>query len=268
MKPDLKFLRILSDIHLEQYLGMPIAKVVDRYVPEDILDEESILVLAGDICSKGDYLIDFIKAVKDRFIHTLFVAGNHEWYRHEIKSYTEELTSAFSKMDNITVSIMDVNSISIQGREFILGTLWGDGGKSVIEQFDINCALNDFKVVQLGHRRFNVDDMMEIAKEQKQIIKEKLQASEAKKIVITHHMPSYALCHPRFGHAINGGFANNCDDIINSDFAPDIWICGHTHDTFDRVLNNTRFICNPLGYRFEQTDNPFNKFSNRLFIEV
>jgi hypothetical protein len=72
-----------------------------------------------------------------------------------------------------------------------------------------------------------------------------------KTVVITHHMPSERLCHPRFGPDLNGGFAADMEHILAYDHAPSLWIHGHTHDTIDTRLWKTRIVCNPSGYSQE-----------------
>ena len=51
---------------------------------------------------------------------------------------------------------------------------------------------------------------------------------------------------------------------IVEEFNDDIkfWIYGHTHDFTNRNLGNINFICNPLGYPFE------NKKFNNVGIEA
>lgn len=46
-----------------------------------------------------------------------------------------------------------------------------------------------------------------------------------------------------------------------------LWIHGHTHDSFDYLLNGTRVVCNPRGYvKDGVNENP--RFDPELMIEV
>jgi hypothetical protein len=46
-----------------------------------------------------------------------------------------------------------------------------------------------------------------------------------------------------------------------------LWIHGHTHDSFDYLLNGTRIVCNPRGYaRSGVNENPL--FDPDLIIPV
>jgi len=47
----------------------------------------------------------------------------------------------------------------------------------------------------------------------------------------------------------------------------DLWIHGHTHDSFDYVLKGTRVLCNPRGYAKDGVnENPL--FDANLTVEV
>ena len=61
------------------------------------------------------------------------------------------------------------------------------------------------------------------------------------------------------------------EDIIAYDHAPDVWVYGHTHDSYDGVMWSTRLVANPMGYPNEfcidgQNYNTFN--DGPKFIEV
>ena len=46
-----------------------------------------------------------------------------------------------------------------------------------------------------------------------------------------------------------------------------LWIHGHTHDSFDYCVNGTRVVCNPRGYSKDGVnENPL--FEPRLVIET
>ena len=279
----LSSIRICSDLHLEGFLGCSdIGKLARFFIPEHADDKDSFLVLAGDISSSLEQLIAFIAAVQDRFKKVFFVPGNHELYKHNMQAWnksfinkaTEQLTNTFCTDSE------SVKSLEIDGILFILGTMWGDGGFNFQDQHIIGRYLNDFRLIDVStstneSRRFSVQDMMAISKQQKADIKailEDQKHSHLKKIVITHHLPSRQLVSERFigrngTDAANGGFVSACDDILASDFAPAVWFFGHTHDTIDTKLWDTRLICNPAGYRGEwgSEHNSFMNFEHKKF---
>jgi hypothetical protein len=72
-------------------------------------------------------------------------------------------------------------------------------------------------------------------------------------IIVSHHTPSFQSIHPKYiGNPVNKSFSNNLDEeILAMKKPPKLWIHGHTHDSFDYMIGETRVICHPRGYRGE-----------------
>jgi Icc-related predicted phosphoesterase len=67
-------------------------------------------------------------------------------------------------------------------------------------------------------------------------------------VVITHHAPSPSSVHPRFaGSPINAAFVADVERLMGADRVQ-LWVHGHTHDSFDYRVAGTRVVCNPRGY--------------------
>jgi hypothetical protein len=46
-----------------------------------------------------------------------------------------------------------------------------------------------------------------------------------------------------------------------------LWVHGHTHDSFDYVVNGTRVVCNPRGYaQYGVNENP--RFDPGFVIDI
>lgn len=257
-----KYIRVVSDLHLEQYLGRNAETLLVDFIPQHENDSDSVLILAGDISSKPQQLLNFLSVAEKRFLACVYVPGNHEFYRNDfIKWAADAKKSIPDNTEKTAFSTDDVQVAIIGGVRFIFGTLWADGGETLYDRAMVGRGLNDFRVISMGSTHFRVSDMRALHVLHKAAIIAALKIPfEGKSVVVTHHLPSYSLCHPRFGTEINGGFASHCDDILAADFAPDIWVHGHTHDTIDRVMFNTRIVCNPFGYSREQPMNSFNFF--------
>lgn len=280
-----KFIRYASDLHLEAFSGRDMATLVIDFLPLDERDSESILVLAGDICSQPDRLIEFLYMVEPRFYMVHYLPGNHEYYRFNMDRWDEVIPrralTALHKTLFVSGKVEEHRYFKEDGRDYvriISGTLWGDGGKSPAEQWMVSRYLNDFRLIWkfsdpdpntgFKHdRAYTVPDMIALNQIQRDQIETFLtdRSWKGKTIIATHHMPSYALCHPRFGGDANGGFASDCDLIIDV-FKPDVWIHGHTHDTIDTKIGDTRIVCNPRGYRGEW-ESEFNQYGAK-FIEL
>lgn len=67
-------------------------------------------------------------------------------------------------------------------------------------------------------------------------------------VVITHFAPSRHSIHPRFSDSLlNACFVSDLEDRILR-WQPQLWMHGHTHDSFDYRIGATRVIANPRGY--------------------
>jgi hypothetical protein len=78
-------------------------------------------------------------------------------------------------------------------------------------------------------------------------------------IVATHHVPSFELMAPEFkGSPLNGAFTVELGGFI-ADSPIEYWIYGHSHRNINKVIGNTRCICNQLGYVFSNEHTSFDK---------
>ena len=269
----IKYLRIASDLHLEGFGGRNAETLMIDFIPADDRDAESILILAGDISSQPEQLMEFLTACCNRFQRVYYVAGNHEFYKQDYIAYPAQMLAAitnrqvsFGVMKNLEFAFNTVGYEELEdiGVRFIFAPLWGDGGPTLADQGKVAFYLNDFRLITNGYhadhgsqRKFTVQDMVYEHKKQKAQIDAYLQVPFAgKSVVITHHLPSRRLVSPRFverdgSDGANGGFVGDCESILAYDHAPDLWVHGHTHDTIDTELWNTRIVCNPAGYRGE-----------------
>lgn len=267
-KSEIKYIRIASDLHLEAFTGRNPATLAHDFLPPDERDANSILVLAGDISSSGEQLIGFLAECCKRWARVYYVPGNHEWYRHDYKRYTDELRTSLQStisdvFTNLRFAIDDVGYEELEdlGIRFIFAVLWGDGGPHLVDQGRVGAALNDFCLITnmdgTSFKKFTVRDMIyEYKKQKKQIGSFLEQPFDGRTIVITHHLPSREIVSARFwpsdgSDGINGGFVGECDDFLHGEHAPWLWIHGHTHDTVDQVIGHTRVVANPCGYRGE-----------------
>jgi hypothetical protein len=69
-------------------------------------------------------------------------------------------------------------------------------------------------------------------------------------VVVGHHTPSHASCHPRYkdDSLMNGGYHSDLSEFILDRPGIKLWTHGHTHELFDYMIGSTRVVCNPRGY--------------------
>lgn len=249
LTPSPTHFRLHSDLHLEHRRDKKDS--LDAYIPAHELDATSWLVLAGDITPIHNQRIDFLNeilATRD-FQKIIYIPGNHEYYGGVI----EERDKQISELNNI-----EKVAAATQSRPLILKsptfkflgcTLWADGGRNPMEEMDTGFILADFRVIRNKKGVYKVSDMQEIHRNHKDFLTKTVETSpDLPTIFVTHHLPSYSLCNPRFKSG-NGGFASSQDDLMLSDEYPiQYWFFGHTHDRISRKIGNTQLESNPLGY--------------------
>lgn len=110
-------------------------------------------------------------------------------------------------------------------------------------------GLNDFRVIHEGvEGHFSPQRSIELHKESLAWLEQKLaEPFDGKTVVVTHHMPSMLSVAERFKtDMLSACFASNLDRLFGK---MDLWVHGHTHDSFDYVSSGTRVVCNPRGYQ-------------------
>ena len=74
-------------------------------------------------------------------------------------------------------------------------------------------------------------------------------ATVGKTIIVTHFLPAIeCIASEYYGDsAVNDYFANDMGNWIGY-LSDATWMFGHTHAPVDKVLGDTRMLCNPYGY--------------------
>lgn len=251
-------LHVLSDLHLS-------FEPLER--PESDAD---VVVLAGDIARPREavaWALGFAKPV-------LYIAGNHEFYGSSIDATAAELKRL---CDGTHVHVLDNDHLIIDGVRFLGTTLWtdfelfGDGARKLAAMAEAARLLRDFSRITLTESAgaaFRPEDAAALFKRHACWLETKLaEAHDGPTVVITHHAPSARSIHPRFaGSQLNACFVSDLERLAGGDRAQ-LWIHGHTHDSFDYELHGTRVVCNPRGYTKDGV-NENARFDRNLTIEV
>lgn len=227
-------LHVLSDLHLGVQ-GMPVPDV-----------QADITILAGDI-ARPQAALNWARQF-DRPV--IYVAGNHEFYGGSIAQVRAELAQL---ADGTHVHVLDQQALEISGVRFLGTTLWTD-----FELFGTECRelamqrsaefMRDFQVIRNADGScYSPPDSVALFREQYDWLDAILdEPFDGPTVVITHHAPSMRSVHPRFADSlVSAAFASDCTCLLGR---ADLWIHGHTHDSFDYTVYGTRVLCNPRGY--------------------
>lgn len=242
--------RILSDLHMEGY------DFNYQYQGEDIV------ILAGDIHTQNRHEVLLNKVPKD--VQILMVSGNHSYYRSDFVKVNNELSELETKYANfrfLNNSTFVYNDIHFYG-----GTMFTDFLLyGLTEQFacEINasCNINDFFIIKYENDRWTTKNHTDQHNIFVEGLKKFIETAGEKRVIISHFCPSEKSVHPRYGKSLlNGYFVSNMEKYMDT---IGYWFFGHTHDSFDYKVSETRVICNPKGYGSENKD-----FNPNLIIHL
>jgi predicted phosphohydrolase len=192
----------------------------------------------------------------------IYIPGNHDYWGEDAKmTDSEERIRLICRDTNIR--FLNNGFEIIDGVVFLGTTLWTPL-LGQLDKFHIRTwadavrtpQLNFFKWQELHREAFNFLDRGLKADAFKNL----------KKVVITHHLPTYKSVPERFiGHELNSFFVADCEELLVEGKGPNLWVHGHTHDSFDYKVNDTRIVCNPYGY-WRRGEN--KQFNPKLIVEV
>lgn len=77
-------------------------------------------------------------------------------------------------------------------------------------------------------------------------------------MVLTHYLPSRHSIAPRWRSSpLNAFFLCDLTSLI-AEKQPALWVHGHTHDSIDYRIGDTRVLCNPFGYAHHEENPAFD----------
>jgi predicted phosphodiesterase len=257
-------LLILSDLHRNQWREHAVSIDTGASRPD-------LVILAGDIDS-GARGVDW---AGESFpgLPVLYVYGNHEAYGSSVPALQGELAAACARWPN--VHLLDCGEFRLPGVRFLGAPLWTDfrlfgdvqrlSAMRASERF-----LNDYTSISVPEqppRRLRAEDTAQWHAAQRAWLQARLdEPFDGKTVVITHMAPSLASVAQRYAtDPVSAAYASNLEELVRK---ADLWVHGHTHDSFDYRIGECRVLCNPDGYRLSGGRRENADFDPELVIEV
>lgn len=247
---------VWSDLHLEQqYVEFPMTAPAYG----------DVIVCAGDWTTADQLEGQMKKIVQQYNLPIIFVAGNHEYQGALSFEASRAVMSSISEKSlhwNQRVYVLDNDYLTYQDVVFIGCTLWTD----FLYQIDNHAELpwrvkeaefliRDFSAIKLNSGEyFSPSLMLQQNKISRRYIYETCERFASKrKVIISHYIPHEAASdgayHNTPSNYLYASSASAFEDLLHSQTAPDLWICGHTHQATNIQVGQTRIISNPHGYR-------------------
>lgn len=234
---------VLSDLHREYS--------TEEYMP--IQDGYDMVVLAGDI----DVKLRGIEWAQKNFNRpVVYIPGNHEFWGRNLQNHRRDMKAA---AEGSHVHVLDNDELILQGIRFLGGTSWTDfstwrdpheasiaagRGKDMY-----GTGSRDYrKITSVGYRKLLPRETIEMARQTKKWLVGKFsEPFNGHTVVVTHHAPSpKSLKEGRAIDILDACDANAWDELVMQSNVS-LWIHGHTHNSRDYLLGNTRVFCNAMG---------------------
>jgi Icc-related predicted phosphoesterase len=210
-----------------------------------------VTVLAGDI---GNGLDIVEVARRDCFAGSvkLLVPGNHEYYDGCVSTLRAQLAQEVARHDDIV--LLDDATTVIRGVRFVGATLWtsfdllGVAGRQIARDI-AERMMPDYRIIEAEPgRKLTVDDTVAMHAASRRVIEAVLaEPHDGPTVVVSHHAPHPMSVAERFeGSPVNPAFVSDLSPLLER---CDLWIHGHTHDSFDYRAGRARVVANPSGYR-------------------
>lgn len=239
-----------------------------------------VIVLAGDIgvgVRGPQWVAQLLERTQAKI---LVLPGNHEFYgldidatRATMRSFCAAPTGWTGDAGQQRLFFLDNDQAIIDGVRFLGSTLWTDfmlfgHDRRPDCMRDAARGLNDFRLIKkLGHT-FTPADSLDLREEAVRWLDMKLtlEPFDGPTVVITHHCPSWNSVAERYREdTLSACFASKLDHLMGFS---QLWIHGHTHESFDYKLAGTRVICNPRGYPNRGGGYENREFRQDLVVDI
>lgn len=230
---------LLSDIHLS---------VAFLPLPETRAD---VLVIAGDVGRPAPAMA-WAKAAR---VPTLYVAGNHEFYGSDLATTYARLVEL---SEGTNIRVLERSEWHHGGVRFLGCTLWSDYRLFDSEEArtrgigDAMKFMYDFTAIKVApdfEEKFTPALSQLLFAQSVAWLEECFARPHVgPTVVVTHFAPTPQSISPRFkDSSVNASFVSDLTSRIER-WQPELWLHGHTHDSFDYRVGRTRVVCNARGY--------------------
>ena len=265
----------ISDVHLDSWLSPSkrrSANEVRKLCSTRFLKgmrgtpQNDTLVVAGDFSHSNELTVLFLAVLLESYYKNIvFVPGNHDMASRRdgdsFPSYVERLQDLRNRLNGLPgAHMLFGESVEIDGVTYGGTTGWYDYSYSMkrfghsIEQGNL-LFTNwwDFENIRAedGGR---IQNFLSVYNSEEEKMAKLCGVSQ---VMITHMGPVGDFIAPQYADSpYSGFFYFDGSPFLAPGNSPQVWVYGHTHTAGVFKKGDTDFLCNPFGYRGENTSSP------------
>ena len=274
---------IISDLHYDynsHSLGIEF-----EYGFENKLNEVDLVLIAGDTTGDFEQTSLFFNRLKQKINSNTVIAcvgGNHLGYNRIKNGYENTKENAiFTLKQNFNsepIYFLE-NSVLEVGEYVVVGAcLYTDFKLYNTQDFSKQISeyyINDFNYVQtmdydLGIIRYvNSDDYIKWHKHSVDFIEQTCQKYKDKKIILLTHflVTPKSISKKYIDNSLNPFYCTNLEWLFDKYENIELVVSGHSHESSDIKIGNTRIILEPYGYFLREQYTPPEEWFGKI-IEV
>ena len=208
---------------------------------------DDTLIVAGDVSDRLEIIRETLLLLRAKFRHILFTPGNHElWVRNAERDSIEKLQQVLRLCDELGVVTKPLHLDDV----WIVPLFsWYDGVYG-----DEMKAWADFHLCKWP------DEVQPLPEYFLRLNEPHLRSYDGQVITFSHFIPRAELLPPkefmRFSWLPDVSICAALDAQIRQ-LRSSVHICGHTHTTFDTVIDDVRYVQNAVRYPKERRPESF-----------
>ena len=243
-------LQILSDLHIDSYTRQSHPA---GHIPKTDAD---IVLVAGDTANSAHGMPWLQEQAARLQVPLITIAGNHEYFNEDVLSFDKKLANwdNYDAASNEGLRVLQCQYMDIGDIRILGCTLWTDYQYQATEETmsDAMLFMRDYSQIYAGELMFSPEISVRIHKAHRQWLQQALITAKAlgkKTVVMTHHSISALSVSEKYAKLpSNAAFVSDLSGWMHEDWAPALWVHGHTHEAFDYRIGHTRVIVNPRAY--------------------
>lgn len=213
----------------------------------DIAYRNDALIVAGDVSDRLEIIRETLLLLRSKFRYLLFTPGNHElWVRNFQSDSIEKLNQILRLCDELGVS---TTPLQLDKLWIVPLFSWYDG----VYHQEMN-AWADFHFCKWPEDAKPLPDYF------LRLNEPHLKSYDGPVITFSHFIPREDLLPPkeylRISWLSHVSICKALDAQIRR-LESRVHVCGHTHTTFDRVIDNVRYVQNAVRYPKERRPESF-----------